>query len=554
MSQTSCPARPLAALLLAVGVGVAAVPAAHAQSAPSAAVADERFAINAFLVEGNSILTPGEVDAAVTPFTGKSKVYGDIQKALEALERAYRARGFAAVQVFLPEQTVESGTVRITVVEAKLSKVDIKGNVHFDQANIRSALPSLRVGQTPNTLAISSAVRAANENPARQVDVILGVGAKEDEVTAEVQVTDYNPFKVFFSLDNTGSPSTGKTRLSAGMQHGNLFNADHVVTAQYTTSPEKPRQVSIFSLGYRVPLYNVGGAVDAFVAKSNVSSGTTATVAGPLSFTGKGDILGARYNHYLPRVGEYTHKLIAGVDYRAFKNDCTLGTFGAAGCGGAAYPVTLKPISLTYYGEWSGVGRQTGFNLGLTHNFGGGSNGTDNAFDLVKGGGVGNTPTFTGMRARYTILRGGVSHVQVLPADFQLRAGMSFQIANQPLVPQEQFGFAGSTSVRGFTEREVARDKGAYANIELYGPEWGKTFGEGVSFRLLGFYDFGTGTSYTYGATATPRESISSAGLGLRVSVGRLLTLRGDLGRVLNTGGAQGKGDSRAHVSMTLSF
>ena len=554
MTPTRKSLRPLAASLLAVALSLTAGQPVYAQAPPAAAPADERFAINAFKVEGNSILSSAEVDAAVTPFAGKSKVYGDIQKALESLERTYRARGYAAVQVFLPEQTVDSGTVRITVVEAKLSKIEIKGNVHFDEANIRSSLPSLHLGHSPNTLAISSAVRAANENPARQVDVVLGVGAKEDEVTAEVQVTDYSPFKIFFTLDNTGSSSTGKTRLSAGLQHANLFNADHVLTAQYTTSPEKPSQVSIFSLGYRIPLYSWGGAVDAFAAKSNVSSGTTATVAGPLSFTGKGDILGVRYNHYLPRIGEYTHKVIAGIDYRAFKNDCTLGAFGAAGCGGAAYPVTLKPLSLTYYGEWTGVGRQTGFNVGVAHNFGNGSNGNDTAFNLVKGGGIGNTPTFTGMRARYTILRGGVSHVQVLPADLQLRGGVSFQVANQALVPQEQFGFAGSTAVRGFTEREVARDKGYYGNLELYGPDWGKALGEGVSLRVLGFYDFGAGSSYSYGGTATPREGISSAGLGLRVSVGRLLTVRGDIGRVLNAGGAQGRGDTRGHVSMSLSF
>jgi hemolysin activation/secretion protein len=34
-----------------------------------------------------------------------------VQQALEVLEKAYAAKGFNAVQVILPEQTLESGTV-----------------------------------------------------------------------------------------------------------------------------------------------------------------------------------------------------------------------------------------------------------------------------------------------------------------------------------------------------------------------------------------------------------------------------------------------------------
>jgi hemolysin activation/secretion protein len=545
------------ALAHLVAFSVIAAPNAHAQTSAQAAqpAADiERFAIRNFLAEGNSLLSASDIQTLTAPFTGPNRNYGDIQKALEALERAYRSQGYAAVQVFLPEQTVDSGTVKFRVVEAKVTAVNIKGNDFSQKSAIMRALPSLKVGQVPNTRDISANVQAANENPNRQVDVVLGSGAREDEVVADIEVKESKPWRVFATLDNTGNDATGKHRLGLGAQHSNLWGLDHVGTLQFTTSVEKPSLVKIWSAGYRLPVYAWRGSVDVFAAKSTVSSGTTATVAGPLTFTGKGDIVGLRYNQQLPRVGEYSHKLTAGWDYRAFKNDCALGVFGAAGCGGAAYPLTLRPLSLAYSGELASVGRQSGFNVSVHQNLGGGQHGSTNDFNLAKGGGVGNVPTFTGMRANYTVLRGGVSHAQTLPADFQLRAGLAFQTTGRALPAQEQFGIAGSTAVRGFTEREVSRDRGYYANLELYGPDWGKLVHADAAFRLVAFADFGSGKSFTFGGTAPANESIASVGLGFRASFAKNMSLRADLARVTNAGGAQGRGDSRAHFLLTVSY
>lgn len=69
----------------------------------TAIAADEQFDIANFEVSGNSILSKDQVDRAVGPYSGKQRVYGDIQKALEALEQAYRDAGYNTVQVFVPE-------------------------------------------------------------------------------------------------------------------------------------------------------------------------------------------------------------------------------------------------------------------------------------------------------------------------------------------------------------------------------------------------------------------------------------------------------------------
>lgn len=166
-----------------------------------------------------------------------------MQRALEALELAYRERGYSAVQVFLPEQDLEKGTVTLRVIEARIRKLQITGNKFFDDANICSSLPALAEGRTPHSGQVARNLRIVNESPAKQTNVTLRAAEKEGEVDAIVDVTDENPRKWFVTLDDTGSKSTGVNRIGFGFQNSNLFGKDHAITLQYVTSLQKPKVV-----------------------------------------------------------------------------------------------------------------------------------------------------------------------------------------------------------------------------------------------------------------------------------------------------------------------
>ena len=543
-----------AAMLTAALAGAA--PPAQAQSAAPAAAQEPSFNITSFVVSG-AILPQNEIDALLAPFTGSQRVFGHIQRAIDALEGVLRSRGLSAVRVFAPEQTLGSGVVRLVVATASVASINIEGQAFFDTTNIHAALPSLKIGATPNALDIAANVRLANENPARQIDVVLGAGAKEDEIHARVAVSDSNPKKFTASIDNAGRDLFGLHRLSFGVQHSNLFNADHGLTARYITSLEKPELVSIYSFGYRVPLYRHDASVDLFYVKSTVGIGSSATVAGPLTFTGKGHLLGLRFNQHLARQGEYTHQLTYGFDYKAFEQTCSLGTFGAVGCGPAAFPVTSHPFSLAYSGGWTGHARQTNFSVSVAANWAWGHNGFNGHFQAVRPAAAGVAQG--GARASFSIFKGNLSHTEVLPGDLQIRGNLSAQWAPQALILQEQFGLTGATAVRGFQEAEFFSDRGIYGNLELYGPDWGAKVMSGSGLRLLLFYDVARGYPFRLPGDADQRLAIASAGFGARFNIGTNLTLRADYARVtdarvMNLTSTQVKGDARGHISLALTF
>lgn len=522
-----------------IAVGAALLLSAGIACSQDEVVVVPRFDIARFQVEGNSLLQADFVERLLAPFAGKQRDFGDVQRALDALEDAYRKRGYNAVQVTLPEQELELGSIRFKVVESKLGKVTVEGNKHFSTANIRNSMPPLREGETPNIARVSASLRVANDNPAKKIALQLQSGEREDEINANLKITDEAPWKVGVTFDNTGTQQTGTTRLGVMLQHANLFDRDHVVSLQYTTSPDKLEQVGVYSLGYRIPLHAAGDAIDIFGGYSDVDSGSISAGVYDLKVSGKGVVSGIRYNHNLGRYGSYDPKLVYGLDYRAYKNNVDL--LGVP----LGNNVTVHPVSITYSGMWTLAAGEGGFYLTALRNLPGGANGGDADFNIVR----------AGAPAAYTVFRYGGNFSQSFAADWQLRLTLSGQLTRDRLIPGEQFGVGGATSVRGFLEREVANDQGYLVSGEIYTPNYCPKLGLGtMQCRALAFYDTGYVSRISPLAGETANDSIASFGLGLRVTQDKSVTVSMDYGHVLASGGTQGKGDERVHFRMGLLF
>ncbi len=504
-----------------------------------------RFDIERYSIDGNTLLSEEEISRVVAPFTGKGRDFGDVQRALEALENTYRTRGYSAVQVYLPEQELEKGDIQLRVIEARIRKLEIQGNKFFSEGNVRASLPSLVAGKSPNAIDVARNLAIVNENPAKQTNVVLRAGDKEGEVDAQVEVRDENPNKAFVTLDNSGTGSTGYYRLGFGYQNANLNERDSAMTLQYVTSPDKPKQVSIYSVGYHLPLYAYGGSMDFYAGYSDVDAGTTQTTAGPLSFSGRGGVLGARYNQHLDRIVGYDHKLVWGLDHRMYRNACSVGEFGAAGCGTAGATFSITPVSLTYSGTLLDASAQTSVYATGAANVGRGAYGDTDALGRAR----------FGAKARYSVLRFGANHSRSLEGDWQLRARFDLQHTDEVLVGPEQFGIGGANSVRGFLERELAGDRGHSGSVELYTPDLSPLAGwKDWSLRLLAFYDIGRTSRVNPQPGEQVHNGIASAGIGLRMTQQKAVTLRFDLANIVDPGGTRERNHWRFAFASVASF
>lgn len=524
---------------------------AQTQSPPPA---DPRFAIRRYVIEGATLISADELAQITQPFTGKDKNFAEVQRALEALEKAFLSRGYSAVQVVVPEQELEKGEVNLKVIEAKIGRVIVEGNKHFDEENIRRSLPSLEEGGAPNSLALAQNLNIANESPSRQTTVLLRGGIDEAKVDAVVSVVDQSPLKLSLNLDNSGTTQTGLFRLGFGIQYANLWNRDHVLSVQYITSPSddnapntvafnNSNRVFILGLSYHLPIYSLGDSIDISAGQSNVNSGV---VGNSFNIAGAGTIAELRYNRHLAQWGELQHKLAFGADWRAYQNRVTQ----VAGGPQLVPDVTVRPVSLTYRGTYRTAGSETNFYLG-------------DYVNIPSTQGAASQNAFTASRAgadaAYQLQRYGVSHNRSFANDMQFRASFSGQMTKDQLVSGEQWGVGGADSVRGFTEREVSNDYGYRGSLELYSPDFASAFqAVGVDantrMRALAFYDWGHVQRNRPTILEVSQQSISGAGVGIRVALGSSFSLRADWGVVIDPGGVQGVRDGRGYISMSYIF
>ena len=174
----------------------------------------------------------------------------------------------------------------------------------------------------------------------------------------------------------------------------------------------------------------------------------------------------------------------------------------------------------------------------------------------ISGGAKGDQAAFTaaraGAKADYTMLRVAGSLTRALARDWQLRAILNGQYSRDALIPGEQFGAGGATSVRGFIEREISNDSGLGVNLEAYTPnlcthaDW--------NCRLLAFYD----TAYAKRNHALPEEltstTIASTGVGARFVLSTYVNLQLDFGHVVRAGATGRDNTSRLHLRLGLAY
>jgi len=501
--------------------------------------------LSGFTITGNTLLPQARLMQALQPFKG-ARTLDELKQAALAVQALYREAGFGAVIAYVPVQTSADGIATIAVLEGHFKHIKVIGNQQFSQANILRSLPLLAPGLTPQVRRIDAQIELANENPSKQVAVLLEAGEQQGDVDAHITVRETARQRWNASVDNTGNAATGRLRTNLSYLNSALWDRDHQLALQFELAPEKFSSVAVLSANYHVPFYSQELALDTFIAHSAVDSGNSATAAGPLQFRGKGGVLGARLSKHLERLGELDQRLILRVDRRAYINDCSITGLPVGACGSAGENITVHPLSLEYSVNRP-RGMPMGLNVSISHNLAlGGTYGNDANFEAVR----------AGAKRRYTNMRFNMFGGHLLSNQWQLQARVAGQFTQDALVSGEQFGLGGASSVRGYGERELQGDSGISGSAELYTPDFAKAIGETFdSVRLLAFVDAGRVKNRldTFCRNLSTSCSLLSAGAGLRLGAGPF-QFRFDVAQPLRSAVSTKRNDISVHFQASYSF
>ncbi len=372
-----------------------------------------------------------------------------------------------------------------------------------------------------------------NRFPGSKVTPILRPGQDPGTTEIDLNVEDKNPLSGSVELNNHYSPNTSATRLTGSVSYANLWQLQHTLSLQYQTAPEEPSESKVWVASYLMPLPDS----DKLVAIYGVRSRSAVAALSDFTVIGNGDIVGARLVDPLPPIGSLYQSLTFGIDYKDFKENIT-----QPGTPGSQTPIRYVPGSVTWSGtradksgEWQ---FSTGFGLGLR-----GPGSDELAFENKRFKSHGN----------FVIWKWDMQRSQVLSKSLTLSARFDGQLADQPLVSNEQFSSGGATSVRGYLESEQIGDNGAHSSLELRGPSLLRNNGP-AKLLPLAFVE----GSYLWLNDPLPGQqtefSIYSAGLGLRLSEWHRLEASLDVAWPLKDSTYSHVGDTRVQFSTKIQF
>lgn len=461
-------------------------PPAEAETEPIAnegssveSVDEPKFHIRQIRLRGAKSLPVDNIDQAIYPHLGPGRTLEDLENARVALEKAYRDAGYQTVAVEIPQQNGTRGIIYFDVIENKVGRLRVRDAKFFLPSEIKRAAPSLAEGTVPDFKKVESDIVNLNRWADRRVTPSLKPGVAPGTVDVDLTVEDHLPLHGSIELNNRYSPDTTPFRINGSLSYDNLWQKGHSLGFASQFAPERIEDAEIYSAYY---IARFSKAPDFSLMVMGTVQNSDISTLGGAAVAGRGQTVGMRFMWSLPALDNYYHSLSAGLDYKHFDEDVTLGdeTFST--------PIDYYPVTVAYGGGLTREDSFTEINAALNFHFRGMGSGPA-GFDAKRYEADGG----------YIYFRGDLSHTQDLPFEFQAFAKAQAQASNDPLINSEQYAGGGLSNVRGYLESEALGDSGWFLTFELRTPSLLRTAkpeakgggSTGHEWRFHAFYDFG---------------------------------------------------------------
>ncbi len=458
----------------------------------------------------------GEFCQAITPLYFDQEMNAETIKAIKnGIYRYFIDHERPFVTVSIPEQKISSKVLQVVIQESQMGSLRVEGN-HWIKDKTILGYYKIKEGQPIRSSTLERSISFMNRNPFRTVDAVFSSGQNPNTTDLTLVVTDQKPYRFYLGIDNSGVPTMGRTRYFAGFNLDQMFGLDQIFFYQYTTS-QSFHSFQAHTLQYTAYLYRE--AILSFY-------GGYSTVHTKLGFpskknSGKSAQGSIRYNGSMPPSGYFSSDFIWGFDYKFTNNNAEF--------------VDTFPVFTNSVNVFQGV-------LGFDCKYNSPNNNIAlKAEALFSPGGFlpnSSNTNYNSLRPdaknKWIYLRALCKMLFSLPKSYSLNAVIEGQATPNVLIPSEQLGIGGASTVRGYDERQINGDSGAIASLQLNLPSFGifshKKPSLKDSFYFLCFIDGG----YIHDRKFVPFQKVNnyllSTGLGARYQLLTYLTGKLDWG------------------------
>ena len=466
----------------------------------------ESISVERFEVEGSTVFSREEFDKVLAPFTKRSLSFAELFQARSAVTQLYLDRGYITSGALIPPQTLNSGVIKIQVIEGGLEAINVTGTRRLNADYVRSRL-AIATSKPLKRERLLEALQLLQLNPLIQnLSAELAAGTEPGLSLLEVKVTEAKTFSAQLSADNNRTPSVGTFRRRGQLTEANLLGQGDSLIVGYSNTDGS----NGVDLTYTLPINPRNGTL-------SFSYGNTSSDVIERPF----DVLDINSNSSYYELTLRQPVLQTPTQEFAFGLTATRQESKIEFLEGLPFPALgaddegrTRISAVRFFQEWTKrnsrevIAARSQFSFGV--------------------GAFNSTINDEAPDSRFFSWRGQAQWVRLLAADTLLLVRADMQLADRTLLPLEQFGLGGQETIRGYRQDFLLTDNAALASAEVRIPIL-RLKKLNALLQIAPFFDVGTGWNNSGRPDPDP-NFLASTGLGLRLQLGDRLTVRLDYG------------------------
>ena len=450
------------------------------------------FLVNTLQITGNTLFATPTLHALVADAQGKSLTLSQLDELAVRITDYYRSQGYPLARAIIPAQTIQSGIVRMEIIEARYGKISLDNRSRVNDPLLQATLSPLQSGQAIGQTGLDHALLLLSDIPGVVVAATLKPGETVGTSDLLVNTTPGSAVSGNVALDNYGNRYTGRARIGATLnvinplQHGDILTVSGLTSGGGMNYGRIAYESLLNGRGTRL-----GGAYSAlrYALGEPLASLNANGTARVQSLWAKHPLVRSRDVNLYGQIQVDRLQLRDHIGASAIRTDRQLDNWTLSLAGDARDAFLSDAVSSWNVGWTSG---RVGF--------------TDAAAQVADAGSAKTQGSFSKLNV-------ALARLQTLSPSNGLYLAFSGQWANTNLDPSQKMSAGGPYTVRAYDTGAVSGDTGVLVTLELrhnLGVGWGG------QWQAVAFVDSARVTvNKNTWVAGTNSATLSGAGLGL---------------------------------------
>lgn len=455
-----------------------------------------KFTLKGITLENATAFPAGELEALYADKIGKQASLSTVNSIAASITAYYRNKGYILSTAVVPPQRVNSGVVKIKIIEGHINKVDVNGmqvsGVLEEYVNkIKSSKPM-------NIADLERYLLLIQDLPGVDVHAVLRPAAGV-QGASDVSVTlSETPIDGTLSFDNRGTRYLGPLQAGATLNANNVLGLYERTQFRTVITPDDTSELQYFQLSHDEMIGSEGTKITLSASRTRTQPNYRLEVF---------DVVGTdtNYSAYLshPFLRSRQSNLFANIGFDIRNTDSeSLGT--------DLYEDRLRVArvggSYDFIDQVFDAPAVNRFDAQLSKGFG-----WDDDTALA-------TRSRTGGETDFWKATVQAERLQPIYGNFSVNLKAAAQMASGKLLSAEQFGIGGEAFNSAYDPSELTGDAGVDSRIELQYTRSGD-FDIIPSYSLYTFYGIGEIWTRNPQAGQNYNDSLASAGVGARFNI-----------------------------------